>query len=101
MILSGHIHLFEFVSVDHDRPAQIVVGIGGTEMAVPIEMSVKGTKIRGATVMGTASQQKFGYTVLSRSNSSWKLELKDRARKVLVSCPISDGSAGCQTSGSN
>jgi hypothetical protein len=101
MILSGHIHLFEFVSVDHDHPAQIVVGIGGTEMAVPIEMSVKGTKIRGATVMGTASQQKFGYTVLSRSNSSWKLELKDRARKVLISCPISEGSAGCQTSGSN
>ena len=101
MILSGHIHLFEFVSVDHDRPAQIVVGVGGTEMAVPIEMSVKGTKIRGATVMGTASQQKFGYTVFTRSNNSWELELKDRTRKVLVSCPLADGSAGCQASGNN
>jgi hypothetical protein len=101
MILSGHVHLFEFVSVDHDRPSQIVVGVGGTEMAVPIEMSVKGAKIRGATVMETESQQKFGYAVLSRSNNSWNLELKDRARQVLLSCPIAEGSAGCRTSGIN
>jgi len=101
MILSGHIHLFEFVSVDHDHPPQIVVGVGGTEMGVPIEMSVKGTKIRGATVTGTESRQKFGYVVLSKSNDSWNLELKDRTRKVLVSCPIAEGSAGCQASGNN
>jgi hypothetical protein len=101
MILSGHIHLFEFVSVDGHRPSQIVAGVGGTEMAVPIEMSVKGTKIRGATVTGTESLQKFGYTVLSRSNGTWKLELKDRTQKVLVSCPVAEGSTGCQSAGDN
>lgn len=90
-----------FVSADHDRPAQIVVGVGGTEMAVPIEMSAKGTKIRGATVAGTESQQKFGYALLSKSKSSWNLELKDRTGQVLVSCPVAEGSAGCQSSGEN
>jgi hypothetical protein len=36
MIVSGHIHLFEALSfrdADPPRPAQLVVGTGGTELA--------------------------------------------------------------------
>jgi hypothetical protein len=101
LILSGHVHLFEYVSVDHGRPPQLVAGDGGTEMAVPMQMSVKGTQIRGASVVATQSQEQFGYTLLTRAGKDWKLELRNQHRDVLVSCMVPDSSASCQGSGMN
>jgi hypothetical protein len=101
LILSGHVHLFEYVSVDHGRPPQLVTGVGGTAMAVPIETSMKGVQIRGASVVGGASQEQFGYTLMTRAGNSWKLELKNQKRDVLVNCSVPDGSASCQGSGTD
>jgi Calcineurin-like phosphoesterase len=99
LILSGHVHLFEYVSVDHGRPPQLVAGDGGTAMAVPIETSMKGVLIRGASVVGGKSQEQFGYTLLTRTGKDWKLELRNQHRDVLVSCTVPDSSASCQGSG--
>ena len=99
LILSGHVHLFEYVSVDHGRPPQIVAGDGGTAMSVPIEASMKGTQIRGASVMGSKSRQKFGYTMLTRAGKSWRLELKDPGRNVMVNCTAPGSSETCESSG--
>ncbi len=101
LILSGHIHLFEYVSVDHDRPPQLVAGDGGTQMAVPIEMSMKGTQIRGASVIGSRSKQQFGYTMLSKDGNIWRLELKNQERSVLVSCTVPGSSESCQSVGTD
>jgi hypothetical protein len=101
MILSGHIHLFEFVSVDRDRPSQIVAGDGGTEMAVPIDRSVAGTRLRGASVVASQSQHQFGYTLFTSRGNDWVLELKSQSHQVLVTCPMSGGSAGCEASGND
>lgn len=101
LILSGHVHLFEYVGVDHGRPPQIVAGDGGTMMSVPIEMSMKGTQIRGASVIGSRSRQQFGYTMLTRDGNVWHLELKDQARGVLVSCTVPDSSESCQSAGTD
>jgi hypothetical protein len=99
LILSGHVHLFEYVSVDHGRPPQVVAGDGGTQMAVPIQISMKGTEIRGASVIGSRSRQQFGYAMLTREKSVWRLELKDRRQSVLVSCTVPGSSESCQTAG--
>ncbi len=101
LILSGHVHLFEYVSVDHGRPPQVVAGDGGTQMSVPIEMSMKGTQIRGASVMGSRSRQQFGYTMLTREGSHWHLELKDQRQNVLVSCTVPGSSESCQSTGTD
>jgi len=101
LILSGHVHLFEYVSVDHGRPPQVVAGDGGTQMSVPIEMSMKGTQIRGASVMGSRSRQQFGYTMLTREGSHWHLELKDQRQNVLVSCSVPGSSESCQSTGTD
>src|SRR5579871_2797342 len=37
LILSGHVHLFELVSFNHDRPPKLVAGDGGTDMAIPLD----------------------------------------------------------------
>jgi predicted phosphodiesterase len=101
LILSGHVHLFEYVSVDHGRPPQLVAGDAGTAMAVPLQMTVTGTQIRGASVVASQSQQQFGYTLLRRSGKLWKLELKNQHRDVLVSCAVPDTSASCEASGTD
>jgi len=99
LILSGHIHLFEYVSVDNGRPPQIVAGDGGTQMDVPIEISVKGATIRGATINGSRIKKTFGYTLLTREGKYWHLELKDQHAKVMVTCTVPESSESCQSAG--
>jgi len=101
LILSGHVHLFEYVSVDHGCPPQLVAGDGGTLLDVPIEISMKDTKIRGAKINGSRIRQQFGYTMLTKEGSLWRLELKDRRRSVLVSCTVPDSSESCQSAGTD
>jgi Calcineurin-like phosphoesterase len=101
LILSGHVHLFEYVSVDHGLPPQLVAGDGGTEMDVPIEISMKGTRIRGASVIGSRSRRVFGYTLLTRAGNRWHLELKDRNRRVLVTCTAPGSSESCESAGTD
>jgi hypothetical protein len=101
LILSGHVHLFEYVSVDHGRPPQVVAGDGGTQMAVPIQISMKGTQIRGASVVGSRSRQQFGYTMLSKEGNVWHLELKNQPQGVLVRCTVPGSSESCQSAGTD
>ena len=101
LILSGHIHLFEYVSVDNGRPPQIVAGDGGTQMDVPIEISVKGATIRGATINGGRIKEKFGYTLMTKEGKYWRLELKDQNAKVLVTCTVPESSESCQSAGTD
>ena len=96
LILSGHVHLFEFVSLDGGYPPQLVAGDGGTEMAIPIEIPMNGTQIQGASVRESQSERQFGYTSLTKNGEGWRLELKNRRKEVLVSCSTSGSSAECQ-----
>ncbi len=100
-ILSGHVHLFEYVSVDHGLPPQLVAGDGGTEMSVPIQTSVQGTKIRGASVIGSRSRRQFGYTLLTKDGKLWQLELKDQHQNVLVRCSVPGSSESCESAGTD
>jgi len=99
LILGGHIHLFEYVSLDHGRPPQILAGDGGTRLDVPIQASMNGTQIRGARVVGGRSRQQFGYTLMTKEGKSWHLELKDQRQNVLVSCTVPGSSESCQSAG--
>ena len=101
LILSGHVHLFEYVSADNGRPPQIVAGDGGTQMDVPIKISVKGTTIRGATVNGGRMNGQFGYTMLTKEGKNWHLEMKDRSAKVMVTCTVPESSESCQSVGTD
>jgi len=101
LILSGHVHLFEYVNVDHDRPSQMVVGDGGTELSIPIEISANGARIHGASVVSGRTQDQFGYSLFARAGNSWKMELRNKERNVMVICTVPGSSADCQTAGPN
>lgn len=95
LVLSGHIHLFEYVTMDHDRPIQLVAGDGGTDLAVPIETSLKGIKIRGETVASSRSKRQFGYTLLTKSGDGWNLSLKNGLQELLIECSVPASETGC------
>src|ERR1019366_1558692 len=88
LILSGHIHLFELVILDHARPPQLVAGGGGTNLAAPIAASLTGPAVLGSTVVASQSQRQFGYTVLDKLGNTWQLTLKNQNRDVLFSCSL-------------
>jgi hypothetical protein len=96
-ILSGHIHLFEFLSFEGDRPNQLVAGDGGTDLADSVKTDFSGETVSGAAVKSGRSLHDFGYTVLDRSKDGWKLTLKDSKAKTLITCDAPNaGSAACR-----
>jgi hypothetical protein len=64
-------------------------------------MSLNRSKMLGATVIASRSKQQFGYTVLTKSGDTWKLELKNRLRQVMVTCTVPGSSAQCEGSGTD
>jgi hypothetical protein len=105
LILSGHVHLFELMVLDHGHPPQVVAGGGGTDLAVPIPASLNGTAIGGSTVIASQSQKQFGYTVLEKLGNTWQLTLKNPRQNELFGCtlfgPAHNTSAGNRTSQAN
>jgi hypothetical protein len=90
LILSGHIHLFELVILDHARPPQLVAGGGGTNLALPITASLNGAPVRGSTVLASQSERQFGYTILNKLGNVWRLTLKNQRQDILFSCSLLD-----------
>jgi hypothetical protein len=94
LILSGHVHLFELMILDHGHPPQVVAGGGGTDLAMPIPVSLNGTAISGSTVIASQSQKQFGYTVLEKRVSAWRLTLKNERQNELFSCLLFENVRG-------
>jgi hypothetical protein len=87
LILSGHIHLFELITLDHSRPPQIVAGGGGTNLGAPIKAaSLNGAEVRGSSVVGSEAEHLFGYTLLKRQGKTWHLTLKNQLQDFIFSC---------------
>lgn len=101
LIVGGHVHLFEYVSVDQARPPQLVAGDAGTRLDVPLQASLNGVQIRGASVIGGQSRQQFGYILMTGAGKVWHLELKNKSQTVLVSCTAPGSSENCQSAGSD
>jgi calcineurin-like phosphoesterase family protein len=95
LILSGHIHLFELLTLGEGRPEQLVVGDGGTDMAAPLHATMEGLPVRGVTTSLTETEHQFGYTLFTKEGAGWKFVLKDDEGNAVVSCATPGG--GCTT----
>jgi hypothetical protein len=96
LIVSGHVHLFELLSFDHDLPPALVAGQGGTDLAKPIEASLIGARLGPATVVAGTSEHQFGYTILTRAEKGWRLELRNLQDRALEDCFIRGREAACR-----
>jgi hypothetical protein len=98
MIMSGHIHLFEFLAFDRNRPAQLVAGTGGTNLALRIKPNLEGETVFGAAVNTGNSDHDFGYTELDRKGAGWDLEFRNSNGAEEVTCTLPDnGNSQCRS----
>jgi hypothetical protein len=95
LLLSGHIHLFEVLSLKDERPPQLVAGDGGTSLHNPLPTALGGIEVAGVTISGGESVHEFGYSVLSKSPGGWDAALKTRTGETLVTCAIRGYQADC------
>jgi hypothetical protein len=98
LVLSGHTHLFEILSFDKKWPPQIVAGDGGTDLAEALPMTSNGVTIRGATVVAGENLHEWGFTLLTKVGSGWRLELKSADDRTLAVCAIDGNKVACRAS---
>ena len=98
MIMSGHIHLFEFLAFDRNRPAQLVAGTGGTNLALKVKPNLAGESVFGVAVNTGNSGHEFGYTELDRKGAGWDLEFRNSSGVDQVDCTLPDrGNSQCRS----
>jgi hypothetical protein len=95
LILSGHIHLFEVLSFER-LPVQVVAGIGGTDLAVPLPDQLDGLSLNSSMVLAGESKHEFGYTLFTRTSQGWELSLRNAAGDPQVACGIRGRKAECR-----
>jgi predicted phosphodiesterase len=97
LIVSGHIHVFEFLGFRGGHPSQLVAGTGGTNLeTVSIQQQLAGVTVFGAPVSSGGSRHEFGHTELRRVRDGWALELMELDRSKAFSCRLPDrGDAQC------
>jgi len=61
LVLTGHIHFFEILDFDGERPPQLIVGNSGTELDSPVTEPLDGMEIGGGMVREEG--QPFGIRV--------------------------------------
>ena len=96
MVFSGHTHVFELLSFSGQRPVQLVAGNGGTNLEERIPSQVKGIGIQGFMIAEGETEGVFGYTLLEKGSSGWKLSLREPAGKSLVKCSLAGNDVSCK-----
>jgi hypothetical protein len=97
LIVSGHIHLFELLSFDHNHPPQLIAGDAGTELAPAIPEAEDGARIFRGSVVNGRSEHKFGYTLLTKTNRGWNLTLESPGDEALLKCSIEGKRVMCNS----
>lgn len=89
LVLSGHIHLFEWLRFAGPRPPQVVAGNGGTLLDPPITTPLSGLQIAGLPVVAGTDWDAFGFLTLDAAGSDWLLTPYDAAgQPVSPACSI-------------
>ena len=89
-LLSGHLHLFQFLGFTGTLPNQLIAGDGGTALSQSVKSDFAGAMLDGVAVQSGKSEHTFGFTVLRRARHRWDLTLETSQGRALVECRIFD-----------
>ena len=96
MVVSGHLHDFTSYSFGPQRPAQLIVGVGGDTMAALPSEKLAGATIDGLRTTKGFALERFGFFVMERNGTGWSGTLYDPDDKtVLAQCTIAGRDLDC------
>ena len=96
LVLSGHVHVFAAYEFGAQRPAQLVVGNGGSAADAVVQPAEPGTVIAGLAVKAALQDGRYGYLVLDRGHNSWRGILYGPDDAVLARCRLGGRSIACR-----
>ena len=100
LVLSGHVHLFEFLALEGGRPNQIIAGDSGTQLDPGFTVDTSGASIRRAPVSTGEVNLSFGLTELQRRKTDWQVILRNAAGTAVLECEMPEaGKASCAKAG--
>lgn len=96
MVVSGHLHDFTSYSFGPQRPAQLIVGVGGDTMEALPDDKPGGATIDGMKTTKGFALERFGFFVMERKGDGWNGTLYDPDDKsVLAQCAIAGRDLDC------
>ncbi|MDQ2840588.1 MAG: metallophosphoesterase [Acidobacteriota bacterium] len=93
LVLSGHVHLFEFLALENGRPNQVIAGDSGTQLDTGITVDRSGSSVVGARVRAGEVNMSFGLTELQRKGDGWILTLRNARGVASLTCSLPGNAA--------
>lgn len=96
-IFSGHIHSFEIVNVEKNKPllSQIVIGTGGVQLEKEIPEQTSPIPYETVHLHLIKYINEFGYLVLEQINNKWNATFKNQNGQAIVSCQLTNKNTIC------
>lgn len=97
LVFSGHIHRFQTLNFDNERPAQVIVGASGTELDAGLKHhDIANFNVANADVAQGISISHFGYMTMEQTATGWIAQMRSPDSKVLANCTFANKSFICQ-----
>jgi hypothetical protein len=90
LVLSGHIHLFEFLELPSKGLRQLIAGDSGTQLLTSIPNGTN-NEAAGALVKTGGLNMSFGLTELVRKDNGWALTLRNVRGESQIECQLPQG----------
>lgn len=99
LVLSGHVHLFEFLALESGRPNQVIAGDSGTQLDTGFTVDKSGSSVAGARVKTGEVNMSFGLTEFERQGTGWVLTLRNAQGAAQLTCTMpADQNVSCKVS---
>ncbi|HEY4123417.1 MAG TPA: metallophosphoesterase, partial [Rhizomicrobium sp.] len=98
LMLSGHIHTFETINYEGDRPPQLVVGNGGDKLDTA-SASLANTNLGTWHVKDGISLPGFGFLLMTEREKDWRLDVYSVDGSIARVCTFAKGRVDCPDPG--
>ena len=97
-VLSGHNHLFEFVSFASDHPPQFISGNGGDwlDQPFPVPFPPGQQPAPGAVVAEIVATSHFGFMTMDRVDTGWLVSTWNARGELISTCTLAGRQARCE-----
>jgi len=94
LMLSGHIHAFEAINYEGDRPPQLLAGNGGDKLD-NASASLANTNLGTWHVKDGISLPGFGFLLMTQEGSDWRIDVHGVDGAIECVCRFANGRLDC------